>query len=978
MDLTRGTELKTTNGVDRDESWTRLGRIGERLHELLDDTLEGNLRTDEASRALWSTDASIYQREPVGVVVARSEEDVKHALAVAREIGLSITPRGTGTSLAGQATAPGLALDLSGMDGVLELDLEGRSCVVEPGVIQGGLNSLVEPHGLVFGADTSTSDVATLGGMVGNNSAGMRSIVYGTTRDQILSLRCVLASGEIVDLEPMSRQEAVKRARQADAKARLIRGALDIGERYAEEIKRRYPDMIRRVSGYGLDALLNPDTLDLTHLVCGSEGTLALVTQAEFRLQELPPSRQMASFEFDTLSASSRATAKFLEMSPSAIELLDDVAIRRARETPHYRDATRFVHGEPRALLLVEWSGTEEELDERFASLEDIRKEVGATAVVPLRGKEEMAQTVKLRKSILPLLLGTADEAKPVAFVEDAAVPAVRLEEFTDRFEEILDRHDTWACFYGHASVGTLHVRPAIDTRKQEGVRSMREIGEEVADLVVELGGSISGEHGDGLSRSEFLHKMYGPEIVRAFKEVKQLFDPEGILNPGVIVEASRMDKGLRIGPGYKTLPLATGLDFSGQGGFAKAVELCNGSGFCRKKNSGTMCPSYMATLDEQDTTRARANMLRSVLDGTLPPEEMTGSRMREVMDLCVGCKACKSECPSQVDVASMKTEVLYQSGKEHGFSVRQKAAGHIRKQLALAALTPALYNGVAGTKLARRAAALFGIDPRRPLPKVTTRTFSKRFPDLPQGEGPNEVALFNDTWNEYQRPEVGEGMVRLFAAAGVWVHLPKVVCCGRPMLSEGLVDEARKNAKRNLDLLWPLIERGVPLVGLEPSCILTMRDDYEKLLPGDERVEKLAEATRLFEEALLEVVGNETELPLREGSPVLLHGHCHQKALVGTKPTEEALSLASGTEVEVVDSGCCGMAGLFGYEKGHYEVSMKMGERKLFPAVRGASADGRVVVAPGTSCREQISGGADTHAIHPAEYLAGLLEKRG
>ena len=942
-----------------------------RLHAALDGVLEGDLRTDPASRALWSTDASIYQREPVGVVVARSEEDVKQVLGAARELGLAVTPRGTGTSLAGQATAPGLALDVSEMDEVIEVDLEGRRCVVEPGVIQGGLNALVEPHGLVFGADTSTSDVATLGGMVGNNSAGMRSIVYGTTRDQILSLSCVLAGGEVVELAPMSRKEAIKRARHADAKARLIRGALDIGERYAEEIKRRYPDMIRRVSGYGLDALIDPDTLDLTHLVCGSEGTLALVTRAEFRLRELPPARRMASFEFDTLSASSRATTKFLQMDPSAIELLDDVAIRRARETPHYRDATRFVRGEPRALLIVEWSGTEEELDEHFESLEEIREEVGATAVVPLRGKEEMAQTVKLRKSILPLLLGTSEEAKPVAFVEDAAVPAERLEEFTDRFEEILERYGTWACFYGHASVGTLHVRPALDTSDPEGVRSMRAIGEEVADLVVELGGSISGEHGDGLSRSEFLKKMYGPEIVRAFSEVKDLFDPQRMLNPGVIVAAPRMDTQLRIGPGHKRLPLATGLDFSGQGGFAKAVELCNGSGFCRKKTGGTMCPSYMVTLDEQDTTRARANMLRSILDGTLPPEELTGTRMREVMDLCVGCKACKSECPSQVDVASMKTEVLYQSGKEHGFSIRQRAAGHIRTQLALAALAPTLYNAVAGTSFARKAAALAGIDPRRPLPKVAHETFSKRFSRLPQGEGPYEVALFNDTWNEYQRPEVGEGMVRLFAAAGARVHLPKVVCCGRPMLSEGLVEEARKNARRNLDLLYPLIERGVPLVGLEPSCILTMRDDYEKLLPGDERVGKLAEATRLFEEALLDL---DTErLPLKEGPPVLLHGHCHQKALVGTGPTEEALGLAA--DVEVVDSGCCGMAGLFGYEKGHYEVSMKMGERRLFPAVRGASRDGRVVVAPGTSCREQISGGTGSHALHPAEYLASLLD---
>jgi Fe-S oxidoreductase len=381
-----------------------------------------------------------------------------------------------------------------------------------------------------------------------------------------------------------------------------------------------------------------------------------------------------------------------------------------------------------------------------------------------------------------------------------------------------------------------------------------------------------------------------------------------------------------------------------------------------------------MVTLDEQDTTRARANMLRSVIEGTLPPEELTGQRMREVMDLCVGCKACKTECPSAVDVASMKTEVLNQMGKEHGFSLRQRAAGHIRSQLALASLAPSLYNATAGTRLARRAAALAGIDPRRSLPRVAKKTFSKRLPNLPQGKGPAEVALFNDTWNEYQRPEVGEGAVRLFAAAGARVQVPEVVCCGRPMLSEGLVDAARENARRNLDLLTPLVERGIPLVGLEPSCILTMRDDYRKLLPEDERVEKLAGATRLFEEALLELVGDDAELPLAEGSAVLLHGHCHQKALVGTGPTERTLSLAPGTSVEVVDSGCCGMAGLFGYEKGHYEVSMKMGERRLFPAVRAASREEQVVVAPGTSCREQIRDGTGRRALHPAEYLAGLL----
>jgi FAD/FMN-containing dehydrogenase/Fe-S oxidoreductase len=951
-------------------------QLAQRLHEKLEGRLEGSLRTDPAARAMYSTDASIYQRSPIAVVVAHSENDVKLTVKTASELGVPITPRGTGTSLAGQATAPGISLDVSEMDEISELDTDRRRVIVGPGAIQGELSALVEPHKLTFGADTSTSDVATLGGMIGNNSAGMRSLVYGTTADQILALRCVLADGETVELYPMSRKEAERKANGEGAEARLIRGALDIGRRYEGEIKRRFPRLIRRVSGYGLDALVDSEELDLTRLVCGSEGTLAVVTQAELVLRELPDARALVSFEFDSLAASARATVELLKTSPSAVELLDDVAIGRARANPAYRSATEFVRGNPRALLLVEWSGTEDEIKERLASVDELGESLKANSVAPLRTREEQSQTVKLRKSILPLLLGTSEDEKPVAFVEDAAVPPDRLEEFVNRFEEIVEENGTWACFYGHASVGTLHVRPALDTADRAGVEKMRRIAEEVADLVSDLGGSISGEHGDGLSRSEFLEKMYGSEILRAFEEVKNLFDPERRLNPDVILAPKPMDSQLRIGPNHSRMLLKTGMDFSKQGGFAKAVELCNGAGFCRKKNHGTMCPSYMVTMDERDTTRARANMLRSVLDGTLPKEELTGERMKETMDLCVGCKACKSECPSQVDVASMKTEVLYQTGKRSGFTLKQRFAGRMRSQLAIAAKFPKLFNAVAGNSIARLGASLFaGIDKRRSLPKVTERVFSELFPDLPQGEGPKEVALFNDTWNEYQRPEVGEGAVRVLAAAGVKVSLPEVVCCGRPMLSEGLVDEARENAKKNLDLLYPLIEKGIPLVGLEPSCILTMRDDYEKLLPDDERVPALAAATRLFEEAVIEVLadngdGGPRVLPLKDGDPVLLHGHCHQKALVGTAMTEKVLGFAA-PEVETVDSGCCGMAGSFGYD--HYEVSMKMGERRLFPAVREAAR--RIVVAPGTSCREQVLDGTGRLALHPAEYLAMNLE---
>jgi FAD/FMN-containing dehydrogenase/Fe-S oxidoreductase len=942
--------------------------IGARLHAALDGRLDGELRTDPMSRSLWATDASIYRRDPVGVVLARSEADVRRAIGAARATGVPVTARGTGTSLAGEATSPGLVLDTSAMDRLLDLDAGAARATVEPGLIQAHLNAHAARHGLVFGADTSTAAVATLGGMIGNDSAGMRSIVYGRTRDQVLGLRCVLSDGATVELGPMPRAEAARRAKDGDRLAGLLRNALELADRHGDEVRRRYPRILRRVSGYGLDALLDPDTIDLARLVCGSEGTLAVTTRADVRLHPLPAARSMASLQFATLAAAARATPVVLRERPSAVELLDRVAIEHARANRFWRDSTAFVDGDPAALLLMEWSGTAEEVAERLLEAEGIGSAVGADRVTLLPEPADQAQTVRLRASILPLLLGRTDAAKPVAFVEDAAVAPERLEEFVVRFEELLEEERTWACFYGHASVGCLHVRPALNTREPAEVERMRRIAERVADLVVELGGSLSGEHGDGLSRSEFLERMYGPELIGAFAELKSAWDPDGLLNPGVIVGPARMDADLRVSPERHGGATPTKLDFSRQGSFIQAIELCNGTAQCRKVGTGSMCPSYMVTRDERDTTRARANALRSVLDGSLPMSELTGEAMHAVMDLCVGCKACVSECPSGVDVASMKIEVLAQTGAARGFTLRQRAAGSMRHSLALAGHAPGLVNALGATRFARRSAeAIAGIDRRRRLPRVATTTFAQRFAGLPQGDGP-EVALFNDTWTNHQRPEIGEAAVRVLAAAGARVLLPEVVCCGRTMLSEGLVDDARRQAARNLELLDPVAQRGIALAGVEPSCILTIRDDYARLLPGDPRVERVAACTRLFEEALLEL----DPPALMPGGPVVLHAHCHQKALVGAGPTERALRLAPGTEVRTLDSGCCGMAGLFGYEREHYDVSMRMGERVLFPAVREArDAD---VVAPGTSCREQIADGTGREALHPAQWLARRL----
>jgi FAD/FMN-containing dehydrogenase/Fe-S oxidoreductase len=938
-----------------------------RLRAGLVGRLDGELRADGMSRALWATDGSIYRRLPRAVVTARSERDVRRVLGAARAAGLPVTARGAGTSLAGQATAPGVALDLSALDSLQSLDPQARLCSVGPGMVQAELNAALRPRGLEFGADTSTADVATIGGMVANDSAGMRSVVYGTTADQVRGLRCVLADCSVVELASVTMAEARRQAAEPGPLGRLVRHALELGDRHREEIRRRFPPMIRRVSGYGLDALIDPDRLDLTRLVCGSEGTLAVVTRVDLSLVPTPPVRRMAALEFGSLLAAAAATPRLLASEPSALELFDRVALDRARANDAYRDATGFVRGDPDAVLLIEYSGSAEQVDERLRAIDALGRGAGADRAHALPDADR-ERTIALRRAVLPLLLGTTEPEKPVAFVEDAAVPPERLAEFVQRFESIVRAHGTWACFYGHASVGTLHVRPALDTKVVLGVQRMREIAEQVAELVVDCGGSISGEHGDGLSRSEFLTRMYGETLVRAFGELKNAWDPGGMLNPGVIVDPAPMTSALRLGPDYRPATIATHLDFGAEDGFAGAIELCNGSGFCRKTIHGTMCPSYMVTADEQDTTRARANALRSILDGTLPLTELTGPRLHEVLDLCVSCKACKTECPSGVDMAALKTEIWAQRGDVSGFNLRQRAAAHAHLGLRAAGLAPRLINALGRTRAAHRAAErVAGIDRRRRLPEVARQPFRRRFAHLPRGAGPTEVALFNDTWTNYQRPDIGEAAVRVLTASGARVSLPDVVCCGRPMLSEGLVEAARRHARRNVEVLAPLAARGVRVAGLEPSCVSALRDDYRRLLPGDPRVKAVADATHLWEEVLLEL----SPPALRPGAPALLHGHCHQKALFGTAATERALALAS-VDVVTVDSGCCGMAGLFGYEREHYEVSMRMGERRLFPAVRAAPE--RTVVAPGTSCREQIADGTGRAAMHPSEYLADLL----
>ncbi len=931
--------------------------------------VEGDVRGGLADRLLYATDASIYKQVPLAVLVPRSSDDVHAAVEVCREHGVPVTPRGGGTSLEGQAVGPGLVIDLSRhVNRILEVDPEARTARVEPGLVQEHLNTAVRPHGLVLGPDTATGDRATIGGMVGNNSSGARSIVYGKMVDAVVSLRLLCADGTELELADVDPAEAERRARGSGTAAGVYREALDVRGRLAEEIEARYPKVMRRVAGYNLDELVGPGRLRMPRAVCGSEGTLGVITEVTLSLAEPPRATATALVQFDRLLAALEATTDIVrELGPSAVEIVDGLIVELALRSPSLRRCAALVSGTPESVLLVEFGASSE--DEARAKLDGLRHLLGRRAgggdLRPLATAEEVERAWALRKAGLPLLMALPGDAKPIAFVEDCAVPLERLAEYVAGAGEIFVAHGVRAGYYAHASVGCLHIRPILDLRRAEDVRRMRRISAEVCDLAISLGGTISGEHGDGYAKSEHLERQFGPAIVEAFGRWKAAFDPDGLMNPGKIVRAARMDEHLRLGPAYDPPAVRTHLDFRPEGGLAAAAELCNGNGFCRKLR-GTMCPSYMVTLDERDTTRARASLLRSIMDRTLPPEELAGEAMDEVMDLCIGCKGCRAECPTGVDVAKLKTEALAHRRAARGVPLRARLFAEPGRLFRLARPVAPVADRLLGSRVLAPLKRRLGIAPERPLPRVERRGFRRRARAEPRGPR-GTVALFADTFTEYLYPRIGLAAVRVLRAMGYGVVLPPIVCCGRPLFHEGLVDRARARVRRNLDVLTPLLPEVEAVVFLEPSCASALAEDARWVVPEAAGLEG---HVRLFEELVAEAASPDL---FADGEPLLLHGHCHAKALWGVEPTVAALEVVPGTKVEVVDSGCCGMAGSFGFEAEHAEMSLAMGERALFPAVR---ATDRTVIAPGTSCRQQILHGTGRSSLHPAEYLAGKLRR--
>ncbi len=963
--------------------------------------IEGEVLFDAWSRGRYSTDASIYQIEPLGVVVPKSEADLMRSLEIAAEAGVSVLPRGAGTSQCGQTVGASLVIDTSKhLDGLIALDAEAATAEVQPGIVLDQLNAALRPHGLWFPVDVSTSSRATLGGMAGNNSSGSRSIRYGQMRDNVIAIEALLPDGTEIAFGPLD--EALMRRNTPSAERDLVRRLLGIARREAAEIEARFPKVPRRVGGYNLDALLPakpPGSGDhrppgapanLAHLLVGSEGTLALFRRLHLKLSPLPSHRVLGVCHFQSFHDAMAATPALVALGPSAVELVGREMIDLAREIPLFREAIpRFVKGAPEALLLVEFAGDEEPATLRaLAGLQDAMADLGHEDAVVEARDEGLQKTVwAVRKQALNIAMSMKGDGKPVSFVEDCAVPLEHLPDYTRRLDEIFRKHGTRGTWYAHASVGTLHVRPILNLKLESGATAMRAIAEECFAMVRDYKGTHSGEHGDGLVRSEFHEAMFGARLVRAFAEVKTSFDPEGRMNPGKIVAPPAMDdrRLFRYPPGYATDPAAGRLDWSPWGGFGGAVEMCNNNGACRNLAAGVMCPSYRVTRDEQHLVRGRANSLRLALSGQLGDAPLASEAMAETMALCVSCKACKRECPTGVDMARMKIEVLHQRAQRHGASRRDRLIAALPRLAPWLSRFPALGNArdrIPG--LAKASERWLGLSARRSLPRWSPRPFAPSETSMGPIGAP-EVVLLVDTFSRYFDSGVAGAAVSVLQHGGYRLHLPRPpdggrpLCCGRTYLAAGLVEEARAELRRTREALRPFVERGLPVLGLEPSCLFTLCDELPALLP-DEESRALAGRAQLLDCFLAEQAeAGRLTLPLQRlaESHALLHGHCHQKAFQAFEASRRVLSLVPGLRVETVESSCCGMAGAFGYQAETYEVSLKMAELALLPAVR-AAPPGSLIVADGTSCRHQIADGTGRQAEHVVQVLQRALPAAG
>jgi FAD/FMN-containing dehydrogenase/Fe-S oxidoreductase len=966
------------------------------LERKLKSAQTGDVHFDAFTRGRYSTDASHYQITPFGVVIPRTIEEADRAIGICRAEGVPVTPRGGGTSQAGQTVNQSLIIDCSRhLNNLIEVDTVNRRCVVEPGIVLDDLNRQLKATGLWFPVDISTASRATIGGMVGNNSCGARSLRYGNTRENVLSIDTLLPDGARAHFGRIG--DAGVNVPQA-----LVHDLLAIAAREASEIERRFPKVQRRVGGYNLDALVpGRNDINLAHLLVGSEGTLAFSTRIELKLSPQLGRRAVGACHFGSFHEAMTAAQHIVKLNPIAVELIDRTMLGLAHDIAMFKPTIdAFLRGDPEAILFVEFAEDEPENLRRLKALGELIGDLGIAwdksgakwgGVVEVLDPKLQAAITEVRTAGLNIMMSMKEAGKPISFVEDCAVPLEHLADYTARLTEVFERNGTRGTWYAHAAVGCLHVRPVLNLRLDKDVRAMRGIAEEAFAMVREYKGSHSGEHGDGIVRSEFHEKMFGAQLVHAFEDVKDRFDPQNLFNPGKIVRAPPFDdrRNFRYGADYRANELTTALDWSAYpgagGGFQGAVEMCNNNGACRALAGGVMCPSYRVTRDERDVTRGRANSLRLAITGQLGLDALTSDDMAETLKLCVSCKACRRECPTGVDMARMKIEVSRARAEKFGLSLHDRLVGYLPRYARFAARLHWLLNlRDAVPSAARLSEAIAGFSARRSLPKWRADYFREPEPscrDKPghDGKGAGEVVLFADTFNRYFERENIDAALAVLTAAGYTVHFAtpegeRPLCCGRTFLSVGKVDEARREAERTLAALAPFAAKGIPVIGLEPSCLFSFRDEIPPLVRS-ETARQIAGHALLFEEFLArEAAAGKLNLPLKSMKKrALLHGHCHQKSFDSMSAVEAALNLVPGLEVDKIESSCCGMAGAFGYHADTIDVSRAMGELSLLPAVRKAPDDA-IIVADGTSCRHQIHDGAGREAIHVARALAMAL----
>lgn len=949
--------------------------------------LDGEVAADSYTLHLFSRDASMYSIRPLCVVFPKHAADVAATIRSAAAHGVSVTARGAGTSLAGQTIGAGVIIDCSRhMREILDIDPHRRVARVQVGVVQDDLNDAAAPFGLMFGPDTSTSNRATIGGMLGNNSAGSGSLRFGMTIDHIRAMDVVLSDGSVAHFGPVDEDERQRRAGLPTLEGSLYRELPAIVEKNADAIATGFPPFWRRAGGYRLDRLADSSaSFDLAKFVVGSEGTLVIATEVEVDLVPKPAHTVYAVGHFATTQQAIQATTDALSCDPAQVELMDKTILDLSRQRIDFAGLGKVLVGDPGALLFVSFAGDDREAVIRSldALIELWQQNGHGYHTLRLETREQQTDLLKVRKSSLGLLMAASEGSnRPLAFIEDTAVPPEVLPEYTARFADILDEYEMTAGFYGHCSVGCLHIRPFVDLAKPDEIVRMRAVAERIKDLVTEFGGVNSSEHGDGLARSEFNREIFGDELYEAMREVKRLFDPDQRMNPGKIVDAPSMTENLRDANLPPAPLLRTRLDFEVLGGMRGAADRCMNIGLCRKSTTGVMCPSYIATREEEHATRGRANALVKALSDPDPKTSLGDERLHDILDLCLMCKACKAECPLGVDVAKLKSETLSHYHDLHGVPLRSRIFGSIRRLNTVGSAFAPLINVPGQNRLVRMAMErAIGIAARRPIPRYKFANLLRWYARTGRRSQPvNSIGTVNfiaDSFTSFTEPHIGRTAIELLQRCGWSVDLVSGGCCGRSALSKGLVDQAKNAAETMMEQLADNTVSGSPIVGCEPSCLFTLRDEHRSMIPDDPRVQDVAHRVRQIEELLTDAI-DDGRLVLAtdswlSGRKIAYHGHCHQKAEVGTAATMALLRRIPGAEVSEIDSGCCGMAGSFGYEAEHYEMSMQIGRDRLFPAIEKAGP-GAVIAATGTSCREQIFHGTARSAWHPIELIAEAL----